>query len=255
MFDTINNIAKIFLYSTNDIIIIPLIILGYIWIDQKLFSNTICLVLISMLVNFALKVTFKIPLSPLLERQGFAFPSGHMQMAVVLYGWLITKIKNIIYQILIIDLLIGTASSLVYFGYHNYFDILGAVFFGALLIIIYSYLLKHIKHYLPFISIIFSTLLMIYIAAQYEIAEHVWMAYYALIGFLGAEKIFRKNLVILNIPNKIIATVFCFSIFFIIKKIFIQISLPTFVIQLQWLIMGFAIPSSVYIFNKTKTHN
>jgi undecaprenyl-diphosphatase len=39
-----------------------------------------------MLFNFALKIIFQVPLPAHIGKQGFAFPSGHMQSSVVLYG-------------------------------------------------------------------------------------------------------------------------------------------------------------------------
>ncbi len=41
----LDNVAKIFLSFSHDIVIIPLLILGYIWLEQKVFFNAICLIL------------------------------------------------------------------------------------------------------------------------------------------------------------------------------------------------------------------
>lgn len=233
-------IAKIFLGFTHEIVILPLIILGYIWLNQKNFYNAICLLLISMLFNYALKVTFK----------GFIFPSGHMQSAVVLYGWLMTKIKQLILKILIIKLLISIGVSLVYFGYHNYLDIFGAIFFGILLIFIYNILLNNINKYLSFIILSFSSILMLYIAIIHNIAPHLWMAYYGLIGLIITENIFISHKIIKkNINNKILATIICFVSIFIIKALFcikFMNGLPVYLQQLQWMLIGGCIPWSVY---------
>jgi hypothetical protein len=248
--DLITVIAKIFLGFTHEIVILPLIILGYIWLNQKNFYNAICLLLISMLFNYALKVTFKIPLAPTLGKTGFAFPSGHMQSAVVLYGWLITKIKQPIVKILIILLLIGVGLSLVYFGYHNYLDILGAIFFGILLIFIYNILLNNINKYLYYLILSFSSILMLYIAIIHNIAPHLWMAYYGLIGLIITEKFFISHKIIKkNINNKILATILCFVSIFIIKALFcikFMNGLPVYLQQLQWILIGGCIPWSVY---------
>jgi predicted PurR-regulated permease PerM len=194
-----------------------------------------CLSLISMLVSTALKVTFQIPLSPSLGKPGFAFPSGHMQLSVVLYGWLITNTRNIVHKILLIALLIGIGFSLIYFGYHSYFDIFGAVFFGSLLVFFYTLLTKYEKRLLSLILLIFSTFSMIYIASLYEISVHAREAYIALIGVLFFDKIFAKKIKFLTFRSKILGTVAFFAMLLIIKNL----SLPVFIAQIQQAIISF----------------
>jgi len=134
------------------------------------------------LFNFALKITFKVPLAPALGKQGFAFPSGHMQSTIVLYGWLMTKIQTTKYKSLLIGLLISIGLSLIYLGYHNLSDILGAIVFGGVLVFLYTLLARNKDKILLLIVLLFSTSLMLYIEFPYKIVEHLWMAYYALIG-------------------------------------------------------------------------
>ncbi|WP_341761141.1 phosphatase PAP2 family protein [Candidatus Tisiphia endosymbiont of Thecophora atra] len=248
----LDNVAKIFLSFSHDIVIIPLLILGYIWLEQKVFFNAICLILVSMLFNFALKIIFQVPLSAHIGKQGFAFPSGHMQSSVVLYGWLMTKTQSRICKILITGLLFGIGMSLVYFGYHNYFDILGAIFFGSLLIAFYTFLASTKKQILPPVLLTFTTFLMLYIASIHKVEEHLYMAYYALIGVIFSENIFTKKITIINLRSKISATILCFFMLFIVKMLFTVgyiSSLPLAIRQMQWAIIGFCIPASVFIAN------
>lgn len=42
-------IAKFFLSFSHDIVIIPLLILGYIWLNREVFFNAIYLILVSIL--------------------------------------------------------------------------------------------------------------------------------------------------------------------------------------------------------------
>ncbi|WP_375332690.1 MULTISPECIES: phosphatase PAP2 family protein [unclassified Candidatus Tisiphia] len=290
----LDNVAKIFLSFSHDIVIIPLLILGYIWLEQKVFFNAICLILVSMLFNFALKITFQVPLSAHIGKQGFAFPSGHMQSSVVLYGWLMTKTQSRICKILITGLLFGIGMSLVYCDYHNYFDILGAIFFGSLLIAFYTFLASTKKQILPPVLLTFTTFLMLYIASIHKVEEHLYMAYYALIGVIFSENIFTKKITIINLRSKIYsndlknwnvkqgvsersvdelreyantpqfceansskqksisATILCFFMLFIVKMLFTVgyiSSLPLAIRQMQWAIIGFCIPASVFIAN------
>lgn len=82
----IDSLANFFLSFGHVTLIFPVVVLGYIWLSRSFFYHAITLIFLSMMVSFALKVTFKIPLPPLLKKEGFGFPSGHMQMATVLYG-------------------------------------------------------------------------------------------------------------------------------------------------------------------------
>ena len=79
-----------FLYCFCQVeVVLPILILGYIWINKRVFMHGIFIVLFGMMLNSALKMTLQVPLPPALGIvEGYAFPSGHMQVAVVLYGWL-----------------------------------------------------------------------------------------------------------------------------------------------------------------------
>ena len=250
----LDNISRFFLTFSHDTIIIPLIIIGYIWIDKKVFFHGICLLLTSMLLNLALKITFQVPLAPSLGKEGFAFPSGHMQSSIVLYGWLLKSINKLIIKVLIAILLIGISWGLVHLGYHNYFDVLAAVFFGLLLIFIYSWFLKNFKESILFlILLLFSTLLMAYIGLLYEIKEYSWLAYYSLIGFIFSEYCFRNKKATISNNVKVIATIFCACIFLLVNQTFLILKIDLlFLSQLKWLFIGFCIPLSLHFLSLIK---
>ncbi|MFK7968343.1 MAG: phosphatase PAP2 family protein [Rickettsiaceae bacterium] len=167
-------ITNFFLSLSHDTIIIPFVTLGYIWLDRKLFFNAISLLLLSIIFNSALKITFQIPLSPLLNKEGFTFPSGHMQSSTVLYGWIFLHTQNLFYKLLIIIALFGIAISLVHYGYHDYYDILGAIFFSSLLLAISYKTIKKQETFFPKIVFIISTVMIIYISINYQkILEHL----------------------------------------------------------------------------------
>ena len=174
-----------------------------------------------VLLNLALKITFQIPLAPSLGKEGGAFPSGHMQSSIVLYGWLFKSINRLSIQVLIIILLIGIGGGLVHLGYHNYFDVFGAVFAGILLIFTYNWFLKNFKEIILFlILLLFSTLLMAYIGLLYEIKEYSWLAYYSLVGVISSEYCFRNKKTSISNNIKVIATIFCVSTFLLVNQIF-----------------------------------
>lgn len=240
-------ITQIFLSFSHDTIIIPLVILGYIWLDRSVFYHAICLVLMSMIYNFALKITFRIPLALHLEKEGFAFPSGHMQSSVALYGWLLFKSRSVIVQILLFTVLSGIGFSLVEKGYHQYQDVMAAIGFGILLISGYILCLKKRKDLLPWLVIGCASLLMIYGAVTYTLESHLWMAYYGLLGLILTEKNMHHAEGMGSILGKIEATVACLGSILLIKMVFsveTLRTLPAFISQLQWALIGICIPLS-----------
>ena len=250
----LDNVSRFFLAFSHDTIIIPLIIIGYIWIDRKVFFHGISLLLTSMLLNLALKITFQVPLAPSLGKEGFAFPSRHMQTSIVLYGWLLKSVNKRSIKVVITILLIGISIGLVHLGYHNYFDVLAAVFLGLLLIFIYSWFLKTFKEsILSMIVLLFNTLLMAYIVLLYEIKEYSWLAYYSLIGFISSEYCFRNKKVSISKNIKVIATIFCAYIFLLVNQIFLLLKTDSLCLsQLKWLFIGFCIPFSLYFVSLIK---
>lgn len=243
----IDTIANVFLSLTHTPVIIPLIILGYIWIDHDTFYHATCLTLISMMFNFALKVTFQVPLSPTLGKEGFAFPSGHMQLATILYGWLAFKSNSLVIRIIVAILLIGIGLSLVYFQYHDYYDVFAAVFFALLAMVVYYQVITKAKRISAWIVIAACSILMLYIYLRFEpMSSHVWMAYYTLIGFMASDKIFYHQISSRrSVLEKIIRSVICLASVFGIVFLFSNemfLKLPMMINNLQWLLVGFIIP-------------
>ena len=235
------NVAKIFLSFSQEIAIIPIIILGLIWLNFRIFYHATCLFLLGMLYSFALKNSFQIS-SPL---HGFVFPSGHMLSSTILYGQLAYKFNNLFFRILILILLGGIGASLVYSNYHNYYDVLGGVFFAIMLIGIYNFVQARTPGFLLALCLAFASLIIIYsYIGTNQIMPHLFLAYYALIGFTLSTRIFAKKTELENISGKVLATIFCFLSIFIIRYIFNLISLPIYLHQLQWLLVGISIPAS-----------
>jgi hypothetical protein len=165
--------------------------------EHRYFFEAVVLMLFSIVLNLALKYSFAIPLPE--ERFGkdaFAFPSGHMLSVITFYGWLALRYNSKLLYACVGFLFAGIIFGMFHFEYHNARDILGAFFFGALLLSAYSYLLK--KHYskINYVVHISSVLLLIYI---YLIHHHV-IIMSAWLAFLGTnlmmvimKKLYPKN--------------------------------------------------------------
>lgn len=140
-FLSLDFLAKGFLTFSHDVIIVPLIIIGFLTqkngITKKsekgstVWGNACLLILFTMIFNALLKSLFLVPLNPALGKEGFAFPSGHMQVSVVFYGWLFWAYPYWGLRGVILLILSGVGYGLIQQGYHTITDIVGAVIVGV----------------------------------------------------------------------------------------------------------------------------
>lgn len=244
----LDELYKFFLSFVHNPVLLPLIIIGYIWLDRRIFFHAASILLLGMLVNGALKYTFRIPLSPSIGKTGFAFPSGHMQTSVTFYGWIFDFTNKYIIKAGIIVIFFGMGLGLMHFNYHDMIDVLGGIACAIFLIKLYKYLLKKYgDEKLSLISIIISTLLILYIYAVDGIRGHSFMAYYSLIGFSISEILLKNRQVDLNNTYKIIATLFCILLLYTSYS-FIKIpSDKIFISEIKWVIISSAMSLSTYI--------
>jgi undecaprenyl-diphosphatase len=179
----IDKLPLFFLFFDNLQWIACYILMGFIFINRTLFYHATCILCISIIFNVALKCTFQIPLLPTVHHPGFAFPSGHMQLATVFYGWLGLHTRHHKLHLLIITLLSGIGFGLVYLGYHTWFDVLGAVFFAGLIIGLYQILLLQKIKFLnmTWTNLSITSLAMLYIAYRYTIPSYAWFAFSTLV--------------------------------------------------------------------------
>lgn len=243
-----NEIATFFLSFINASVLIPLIIGGYIWLGRPLFFHALCLLLLSILFNYALKITFQIPFSPTLGKPGFAFPSGHMHAAVAFYGWLMHRASNSLGRAALVGLLAGIGFSLFYRGYHNYIDIIGALFFGTFLLSAYI-ALDQKQQGLRWFVISFSSMLMIYIALQHSLIDYLWIVYFLLLAITLSEKPLAPR-TSLNLYSKGLATILCLLMIFLLNTPFstqLFQYLPEPLQHLQTATFGIALLGSVYL--------
>ena len=85
-------------------------------------------------------------IDPWLEHStSFGFPSGHTQIAVVIWLYIAMNVKNSIAKIISIIFLFGIPLSRLYLGVHDVGDILGGIFFGILTLLAFSFLFKKLK--------------------------------------------------------------------------------------------------------------
>lgn len=174
---------------------IPFLCLGYYFGDQKIYARTLCLLLFTMIYNYYLKSLWKLPLPPPLE--GWAFPSGHMHNAIIVWGWLTREYHSKYFLFLSIFILSLIGYSLLYFHYHYFIDILGAVGWGMFTLLLCHVLLnwRPFQHHAFLLGFLLSLLasLCLYLLGDASKLAH-WQAIGGLIGFsIGWYALSQKN--------------------------------------------------------------
>lgn len=175
--------------------IIPMLLIGMLVIDRRFFCDLSFLMAFSIILNVALKAVFQVPLSSTVGHPGFAFPSGHMQLSTVVYAslwrlpYLLRAQFAYLFKAIIVLLLIGIGFSLIYCGYHNLTDVLGAIVVALLLIAIYKWLQDNVPTWTPWLILASASLAMCYIWLCYpKLPIHTEVAYCSLMALILASK-------------------------------------------------------------------
>ena len=141
--------------------------------DRKVFGTFTLFVFISALVNTYLKDFFQDPRPDVILNidpwaspvdLSYGFPSGHAQLAVVIWGFLFLNTKNIFLKILFILLILTISFSRIYLGVNDISDVIGGIIFGLISIFLINVLLgdkgswirnlSNLKHFLIYLSCI-----------------------------------------------------------------------------------------------------
>ena len=130
-------------YSGFLFIFVPL---GYWIIDKDIFARTGLWLLLSLLLNAYLKHLFQDPrpdpiyqLDPSVGRS-YGFPSGHAQIAMVIWFWLAWEARKTWIWISSAILVAGISFSRLYLGVHDMGDVLGGLLIGLLSLVIFIFL-------------------------------------------------------------------------------------------------------------------
>lgn len=252
----LERILSFILMFSNDTILVPLIVVGYLCVNRQIFYHGACLLLLSMVINFTLKVTSFQIVSYVMGSSHLAFPSGHMLSSVVLYGWLAYSFQQLWFRYGVILLLSSIGCALIYNDYHDYSDILGSVFFALLL------LLQYIR-YMPqtwsiqSMPLIVSSILILYISLMHGLVPHfVWLAYYALWGFIVGELYFASRM-LKNAYSKSVAvsTAICLITLCYFLGQTILLTMPYIIAQFPWFVIGLSPSLACYLQHKIHRSN
>jgi glycerophosphoryl diester phosphodiesterase len=108
-------------------------------------------VFISALINSFLKDLFQDPRPESIESidpflvgldPSYGFPSGHAQLAVVIWGFILLRSKNNFIKILCLFLIASISFSRIYLGVHDMADVISGIIFGIVSIVLLEQLLS-----------------------------------------------------------------------------------------------------------------
>ena len=124
----------------------------YWFFDRKIFSTFTLFVFISALINSFLKDLFQDPRPESIERidpflisldPSYGFPSGHAQLAVVIWGFILLRSKNNFIKILCLFLIASISFSRIYLGVHDIADVISGIIFGIVSLLLLEQLLSN----------------------------------------------------------------------------------------------------------------
>ena len=134
--------GKLCLLPADQSIVILILTFGYFSIKREAFERAFFIVAFTLAFNVFLKSIFKVPLPEAINSGGWALPSGHTQLAFVLWGWLAWEYRKWWAFGLFSVACIAEGYGLMYFGYHEWIDLLVAIGFGIMTLVGYHFLLK-----------------------------------------------------------------------------------------------------------------
>lgn len=142
MTEIVNTTALFFGLLGHRFLFPILMVLGLFTKKRHDILRLVPLVAISLFLNFALKQYFQKPLPDWMNTTNFAFPSGHTQSALVLWGWFYLHAKHWPrLRALVPVILVGIGWQMIHRGFHDIIDVSGGALVGGVILTTYYYAL------------------------------------------------------------------------------------------------------------------
>lgn len=136
------NIAVCLSYMSNDYLLMLIAILFYIISKRSEHAHLIILLLFAMIYKSLLKEMLQIP-APITSPTKYGFPSGHINFAVVFFGWfMITYRTKFLYWFCPTVLALASLST-IYLGYHTYSDVILTPLLPICFLVLYYLFVRH----------------------------------------------------------------------------------------------------------------
>ena len=152
------DLPHLLLLPSNTPVVFTILVSGYIFSkNPKMFLRAASILCFTIIFNAFLKSLWQIPLPISLNPFGwYAFPSGHTNATIVLFGWLAIEYRKPWLWPILILMFCGVGYGLVAAGYHDLDAVLAAAAFAIIQLIIFYYVYQQ---YPTYKAMIFSTLL------------------------------------------------------------------------------------------------
>ena len=196
----------------------------YWFFDRKVYGTFTLFVFISALINSFLKDFFQDPrpeniesIDPFLVSldPSYGFPSGHAQLAVIIWGFILLRNKSNFIKILCLALIASISFSRIYLGVHDVADVISGIIFGIISLVLLEQLLSDKGKWLRELNkiwhflIYFILLVLTYLAWPPEENSLVALALGALIiGFWFGGMIDKEYFNFQNPENIILKIIF-----------------------------------------------
>jgi|GEM_PF-1170281 len=251
---------SLFLKTGDQIVLVPLTVIGFIFFKRDAWGQAISLYLFTMIFVYALKITFQVPLNPIFGVGKYSFPSGLMQATFVYFGWLFLCTRSTIYRALITFILLGVASALLYFGYVGPIDILGSLGFGIITLYVFANFIvpKYKNRPAKTSGILWVAFIILFAGVaivQGRVAEHLWLPFFVFPGFAFIWMLFEEDLrgKSTSIGRSffafctVLVVVYCLLSLIPLIKTF---NYPVYVSYLPWFLVGACLPFVVKVYSR-----
>jgi glycerophosphoryl diester phosphodiesterase len=120
--------------------------LGYWLLSKNIFARVGLWLLLSAILNAYLKDLFQDPRpDPVLQLDpavglSYGFPSGHAQIAVVIWFWIAWEVRKTWMWVLSSILVAGICFSRLYLGVHDMGDVLGGIVIGLITLLFFIFI-------------------------------------------------------------------------------------------------------------------
>jgi undecaprenyl-diphosphatase len=215
-----------------------------------------CFLLFAATINLLLKYIFKVPLFPHLG-VGYAFPRGHMHVTAIFYGYVLYKINDLGIKALMAAILLGEGFSLVYLGFHDLPDLIGALGFAALEILCYHQLVSEFgesrgERYAVIAMIFFSMVSMVALSMMNTIPAYIWSDFYGLAGIVLASSMTTSR-ELNTLAQKFIALLTVAALNYAIYTIFEVINPQRhYFSEIKYLLFPVVVYGSIYFYGERK---
>lgn len=164
--------------------IIPVILILTIFGDRNVPFQALSLLSYGMIIHNLLRFCFTFSLLPQIEKKQL-LPSELMYEVALFYGFLIYKVNNQIVQLTFFIFLSIFAASLVYFQYHTVKEVVFAIVFSLLELILFHLVSLGIGFgWTGIFALDTAALILVILRLVYHLEKQVWMAFYLLISSL-----------------------------------------------------------------------